>query len=167
MNNQIIKSLNISPFADDTNNQVITIDQPSEVEPSTEAVDVIQAADDFQTIRLNLKKVLDQGAKALEEMVEIAKQSQHPKAYDSLGTLIGHVVAANDKLLDAHLKKKRLLENIDQNKSNPEGGGTSTTVNHNVFVGSTADLLKLVKQTTDSHELRTIEHSDDYSGDES
>ena len=68
--------------------------------------------------------------------VEIAKQSEHPRAFEVVGQLIKSGLDANKELMGLHKTKKEL---------SIEKGGHTTTVNNAVFVGSTADLQKLLK----------------------
>ena len=69
-------------------------------------------------------------------MLEIAKQSEHPRAFEVVGQLIKSGLDANKELMTLHKTKKEL---------SMEKGGTTTNVNNAVFVGSTADLQKLLK----------------------
>ena len=69
-------------------------------------------------------------------MLEIAKQSEHPRAFEVVGQLIKSGLDANKELMTLHKTKKEL---------SIERGSHTTTVNNAVFVGSTADLQKLLK----------------------
>jgi hypothetical protein len=73
---------------------------------------------------------------AVEEMLGIAKQSQHPRAFEVVATLLNTQREASKDLLDLHKKKKELKH---EDKDGPE------TINNNLFVGSTADLLKMIR----------------------
>lgn len=95
-----------------------------------------QIQDDFEYARDNLRDIIEKGQQALEGIVDVAKMSQHPRSYEVVATLISSVTNANKDLLDLQKKKKDLLK-TDETK-------TGSTTN-NLFVGSTADLLKMIK----------------------
>lgn len=89
---------------------------------------------DFQYTRMNLQNVIEQGAHALDEMIEIAKQSQQPRAFEVVSTLINALSAANKDLMELNKRYKDLSpESVKKN-----------TVTNNLFVGSTSELLKLI-----------------------
>ena len=73
----------------------------------------------------------------MDDMLNVAQQMQHPRAYEVLATLIKTLSDTNKDLLDLH-KKKRELE-IGDDSQGPK------TINNNLFVGSTAELQKLLK----------------------
>jgi predicted house-cleaning noncanonical NTP pyrophosphatase (MazG superfamily) len=90
---------------------------------------------DFRYTRENLYNLLERGQDAVEELLEIAKQSEHPRAFEVVGQLIGKLTETNKELMGLHKTKKEL---------SIEGGG-DVNVNNAVFVGSTAELQKLLK----------------------
>jgi hypothetical protein len=96
---------------------------------------------DFKYTRENLYSVIEQGNKALEDMIDVARASEHPRAYEVVSTLMNTLVNANKDLLDLSKKKKELAP-----KEEIEG---PKTVNNNLFVGSTADLQKALKDLSD------------------
>jgi hypothetical protein len=95
-----------------------------------------QIVDDFEYARGNLITVIEKGQEALQGIVDVAGMSQHPRSYEVVATLISSVTNANKDLLELQKRKKDLL-NADETK-------TGSTTN-NLFVGSTADLLKMIK----------------------
>lgn len=97
-----------------------------------------QVQNDFEYARENLMDVIEKGQEALFDMIDVAKQSQHPRAYEVLSTLINTLVGANKDLLDLQGKKKKLLE-ADPNVNNQP-------ITNNLFVGSTAELQKMLEQ---------------------
>ena len=103
------------------------------VRPTTES----QVHDDFEYARGNLIAVIEKGQEALSGIVDVAGMSQHPRAYEVVATLVKTVADANKDLLELQ-KRKKELTGID-----PQG---PTTVNNNLFVGSTAELQKLIKK---------------------
>ena len=94
--------------------------------------------DDFDYARENLMDVIGKGQEALFDLMDVARQSQHPRAYEVLSTLMNTMVGASKDLLELQAKKKKLLE------TNPEANNQQVT--NNLFVGSTAELLKMVDQ---------------------
>ena len=91
---------------------------------------------DYNYARENYYNLIERNQDAIEEMLEIAKQSEHPRAFEVVGQLIKSGLDANKELMSLHKTKKEL---------SIEKGGHTTTVNNAVFVGSTADLQKLLK----------------------
>ena len=90
---------------------------------------------DFQYVRENLYNLVERGQDGLEEMLEIAKSSEHPRAMEVFGQLIGKLTDTNKELLNLHKTKK----DISQETSGPKN------VSNNLFVGSTAELQKFLK----------------------
>jgi hypothetical protein len=96
---------------------------------------------DLKFVRDNLYDLITSGHSAIDQMMSIADQSQHPRAYEVLANMIKTMVDTNKDLLDMHEKKKK-LQGDDKKEE-------SKTVNNNLFVGSTNDILKLLKQNND------------------
>jgi len=90
---------------------------------------------DFQYVRENLYNLIERGQDGLEEILEIAKSSEHPRAMEVFGQLIGKLTDTNRELLNLHKTKKDIL----QETSGPKN------VSNNLFVGSTAELQKFLK----------------------
>jgi hypothetical protein len=86
--------------------------------------------------------LIEKGTRSMDELLTIADQSQHPRSYEVLSGLIKNMSELNKDLLELHEKKKKLLD-TDQEKTMPN------TVNNNLFVGSTSDLLKMINQEND------------------
>jgi hypothetical protein len=96
---------------------------------------------DFQIARSNLHGILISGQEALNRMVDLADQSQHPRAYEVVATLINALTQANKDLLDLSKKKKDIVGKVEtEEKKN---------VTNNLFVGSTAELQKMLKDMRD------------------
>jgi hypothetical protein len=93
---------------------------------------------DYEYTRGNLYSLIEKGQEAINSILELAQETDQPRAYEVAGQLIKNVADATDKLLD--LQKK--LKDIDETKTKG-----STTVNNALYVGSTSDLLKLIKQS--------------------
>lgn len=91
---------------------------------------------DYEYSRGQLYNLIDKGQEAIDGILDLAQQSNHPRAYEVAGQLIKSVGDVNDKLMD--LQKK--MRDLDSPQKGP------TTVNNSLFVGSTAELSKLIKQ---------------------
>ena len=94
---------------------------------------------DFQYARENLYNLIERGTDGLEELLEIAKQSEHPRAFEVVQQTIGQLTTTNKELLNLHKTKKDMRT---------EKGGP-TSVNNNLFVGATAELQKMLKGKKD------------------
>jgi hypothetical protein len=92
---------------------------------------------DYEYTRGNLYSIIEKGQEALNGILELAQESEMPRAYEVAGQLIKNVADATDKLID--LQKK--LKDIDEQKVKGP-----TNVTNALFVGSTAELSKLLKQ---------------------
>ena len=95
---------------------------------------------DFQYARENLYNLIERGQDGLEELLEIAKQSQHPRAFEVVGQMIDKLANNNKELLNLHKTKKDIQA---EKTSGP------TNVTNALFVGSTSELQKLLKGKTD------------------
>ena len=95
---------------------------------------------DYEYTRGNLYSIIEKGQEAIDGILEIAQESEMPRAYEVAGQLIKSVSDATDKLID--LQKKLKDVNEEQVVKGP------STVNNSLFVGSTADLAKLIKSET-------------------
>ena len=92
---------------------------------------------DYDYTRGNLYSIIEKGQEAINGILELAQESEMPRAYEVAGQLIKNVADATDKLMD--LQKK--LKDVEEEK---QIKGPST-VNNALFVGSTADLAKMLK----------------------
>ena len=93
--------------------------------------------DAYEQTKTNLQDLIDQGKDAMNEILEIAKAGQHPRAFEVYGTLLKNVVDANKELLAV----QKQMRDMDK-KSAPSG---STTIDKAIFVGSTSELSKFIK----------------------
>lgn len=91
---------------------------------------------DYEYSRGQLYSLISKGQEAVDGILEIAQESGHPRAFEVAGQLIKSVADTTDKLID--LQKK--MRELDAPQKGP------TTVNNSLFVGSTAELSKLIKQ---------------------
>ena len=92
---------------------------------------------DYEYTRGNLYSIIEKGQEAINGILELAQESEMPRAYEVAGQLIKSVSDATDKLMDLQKKLK------DVNEEDTKG--PTNVTNNALFVGSTADLAKLIK----------------------
>lgn len=112
---------------------------------------------DYETSRKTYLGLMHQGQDAIDMMMEVARESEHPRAYEVLATLIKNVADVTDKLMDTNKKQKDLKQ-----KDEPSGQGQlppGSTVN-NLFVGTTEELQRVLQQR-DQKEVKPIENDSD------
>ena len=95
---------------------------------------------DYEYTRGNLYSIIEKGQEAINGILELAQESEMPRAYEVAGQLIKSVSDATDKLMD--LQKK--LKDVNEEKESKR----PTNVTNTLFVGSTAELQKLLKGQT-------------------
>ena len=94
---------------------------------------------DYEYTRGNLYSIIEKGQEAINGILELAQESEMPRAYEVAGQLIKSVSDATDKLMDLQKKLKDVEEETKQKGPN--------TVNNALFVGSTAELAKMIKES--------------------
>ena len=125
--------------------EIVPIETKSEIEKiETIASTVDDIKKDYNYTRGNLYSLIEKGQEAINGILELAQESEMPRAYEVAGQLIKNVADATDKLMD--LQKK--LKDIEEEKQKGP-----TTVNNALFVGSTAELAKLLKQQTQDENI--------------
>jgi len=98
---------------------------------------------DFQYARENLYDIIEKGRDAMEELLEIAKAEESPRAFEVFGQLLKNMTDTQSTLMELHQKKQKLENDGDRQEVT-----RAQNVTNALFVGSTADLLKLVKRET-------------------
>ena len=96
---------------------------------------------DYKYSRDTYYELVEKGKESLELMIEVARESEHPRAFEVLSGMIKNISDVNDRLMDLN-KKKKDLDKSEEIKN------IATTTN-NLFVGSTAELQKILKKETD------------------
>ena len=127
----ISKSLN-------TETNIVSVDAnpPAEIVKNQGSEDIKK---DYQYTRANLYSLIEKGQEALNGIMELASESDSPRAYEVAGQIIKSVGDTTDKLLDLQKKLKDMEEdNMKQT--------TNNVTNNALFVGSTSELSKLLKQ---------------------
>lgn len=105
-----------------------------EAKSTDEAVDY-----DYDKTRNNLHSLLSQGQEALHHALEVAKSSEHPRAFEVVGNLVKQLADVNHQLLDLTEKKQKMK------KADPAPQQASVTNNNAFFVGSTHELKKMIQ----------------------
>jgi len=131
MNDEIGKSLGLEPLDDVVEGKVV---QRTEV-PTDDKMNK-----DYEYARSNFYNVIESGTEALENMLDVAKASEHPRAYEVVSTIMKTLVDANKDLVKMSTDKIKAESEIDGGEV-PKG----LTTNNNLFVGSTNELQQLLK----------------------
>jgi hypothetical protein len=120
--------------------QVLDIDPIDLKENSTEVLEVKDSIDDYADYsRQNLRNLIDKGNDAANHIVEIAKQSEHPRAFEVAAGMLKNLADMNKDLLEIQKRKQDLHQKTTNNTQN-------INVDKAVFIGSTADLIKQLKE---------------------
>ena len=98
---------------------------------------------DFQYARENMYHIIERGRDAMDELLEIAKAEESPRAFEVFGQLLKNMTDSQEKLIELHQKKQRMESDGDRQEVT-----RAQNVTNALFVGSTAELLKLVKKET-------------------
>ena len=134
----------IIDMADTFGNLDKTFNVESVIEKAEETVVDIKKAktdkdvdNDYEYTRGQLYNLIEKGQEAINGILDVAQNSDHPRAYEVAGNLIKNVADISDKLVD--LQKK--MKDLDEDKKGP-----TTVTNNAMFVGSTSELQKMLKQ---------------------
>ena len=120
----------------DIESEIVESKPMKPVPPKVEKDDIKK---DYEYTRANLYSLIEKGQEAINGIMELAGESASPRAYEVAGQLIKSVADTTDKLADLQKKLKDLEE--DNTKKSP-----SNVTNNALFVGSTSELSKLLKQ---------------------
>ena len=129
--NKLDKTFNITPEVVEEKTTIVEREKPDRLTKN-------DIEKDYEYTRGNLYSIIEKGQEAINGILEIAQESEMPRAYEVAGQLIKSVSDATDKLLDLQQK----LKDVNEEK---EAKGPNNVTNA-LFVGSTADLAKLIKQ---------------------
>tara|TARA_B110000908_G_scaffold37528_1_gene45083 strand:+ start:5690 stop:6052 length:363 start_codon:yes stop_codon:yes gene_type:complete len=103
---------------------------------------------DYEYSRKVLYDLIEKGLAAVEDAVLVAKESEHPRAFEVLSGLIKNTADVNDKLLDLNKKHKEI---------NTEQTTNDSPVNNNVFIGSTADLQRMLQDVKKNKDNNVVD----------
>ena len=123
---EIDEFLDVEPVDTPKNNKIEKVEKKED------------SALDYEYSRGNLYSLIEKGQEALNGILEVAQGSDHPRAYEVAGQIIKSVADTTDKLME--LQKK--VKEVDEDKKQT----TNTVTNNALFVGSTSDLSKMIKQ---------------------
>ena len=127
---QLDKAFNITP-------EVVSEEPKPVVKEKPDRLTKNDVEKDYDYTRGNLYSIIEKGQEAIDGILELAQETEQPRAYEVAGQLIKSVSDATDKLMD--LQKK--LKDVEE-----ENTKTTNVTNNALFVGSTSDLAKLIKQ---------------------
>ena len=131
---------------------IVKIDNPSVPrikDPNKPDID-----SDYEYSRENYYNLIEKGQEAIEGILEIAKEGQHPRAYEVAGQLIASVAGTVDKLQDLQ-KKLKELKNLPKT--------ASPQIKNALFVGSTKDLQQLLKKNENTQSEKKLSEQKDLS----
>ena len=152
LENSVNEILGLDPVSEDVTeneNQMVVKETPKV--PRVEDKDKGDIDNDYTHSRENYYNLIDKGNEAIEGILEIAKEGQHPRAYEVAGQLIANVATTVDKLQDLQKKLKDLKA---------ETKGADTKIQNALFIGSTAELQKMLnrKETPESRMEKQTEN---------
>ena len=98
--------------------------------------------EDYEFSRETYYDLIEKGRESLELMIEVARESEHPRAFEVLSGMIKGIADVNGSLMDLN-KKYKELQKSDEPKEN------ANTTNNNLFVGSTTDLQRMLLSQND------------------
>lgn len=119
------------------------ISEVFDVTPVPSALPVVldqSIGEDADEARKNVRSLVATGMKAIEHAFEVSVQSESPRAFEVLSTMMKTVADMNSQLLDIQEKKKKL----NNSETQPQQNGSVT--NNAIFVGTTSDLNKLIME---------------------
>lgn len=106
----------------------------SVIKPAQEKIE-----NDYETTRDNLRTLLTTGQAALSHALEVAKSSEHPRAFEVVGNLMKQLADVNQQLMDLHQQKAKL------DAPGKAEAAKQVTNNNAIFVGSTSELNRMIK----------------------
>jgi hypothetical protein len=125
----------------DVQSDIVPVEKPEVVTPVDTTSTKEQLKKDYEYTRGHLYSLVEKGQEAVDGILELAQESDQPRAFEVAGQLIKHVGDVADKLVDLQ-KKVNEIENPKKDKQ-------VNTTNNTMFVGSTADLAKFLKKQRD------------------
>ena len=131
LNDNLSQIFDVEPIKiEQTNTEIV------EVETNIISEDELES--DFGIARNNIKNLLSKGDSAIDNLIKVAEESEHPRAYEVVATLMKTMADLNKDLLDLRKKKQDIsgIKPVEKNQTN---------IDKAVFVGSTTDLIKLLK----------------------
>ena len=122
---------------------------PAVAQPPSEVKTERDIDDDYNFSRETYKDLVDKSNKAIDGMMELALQSEHPRAFEVLSNMLKNTSDMTDKLMALQKQKKEVKK---KEKGEVQSGPTGSVTNNNVFLGSVTDLQKhLISQTLEKN----------------
>jgi len=138
-------AFNVSGEIISTEKEIISSEiEKTESSPSEASIEDIKK--DYEYARGNLYSLIEKGQEAINGILELAQESEMPRAYEVAGQLIKNTGEIAEKLLNL----QKTLKDVEESNKQIKG---PTTVNNALFVGSTADLAKFLKQQTQNENV--------------
>jgi hypothetical protein len=114
---------------------------------------------DYEHSRDTYYDLIEKGRESLELMIQVARESEHPRAFEVLSGMIKNISDVNDKLMDINKKHKDIKKPEESTNALPNG-----TTNNNVFIGSTTDLQRMLGNLDNEEKVIEAEDAIDSSG---
>lgn len=114
---------------------------------------------DYEHSRDTYYDLIEKGRESLELMIQVARESEHPRAFEVLSGMIKNISDVNDKLMDLNKKHKDINKPEENTNALPNG-----TTNNNVFIGSTTDLQRMLGNLDNEEKVIEAENAIDSSG---
>lgn len=130
---------NFENLQDEFNIEKVEVIEPKAIQKID--VDTNQHLDkDYEEIRTNLKDIIKRGAEAIDGILLVASETQQPRAYEVVATLIKSVADVNKDLLTMHKQMQDIQKDTPASKQS-----ANQITNNSIFVGSTTDLQAILK----------------------
>jgi hypothetical protein len=133
---KLSETLNVEIEKEEELNNLPVVESKNEITPIEQA-----ANEDTEFARDNIKNLINKGSVALDNLLQVARESEHPRAYEVAATMIKNLSDSNKDLLD--LQKKR--KDLSPSNGNIVGNTKNMNIDKAVFVGSTTELVKFLK----------------------
>lgn len=146
MNDDIIaNALGLRPLEEAKQEDLpIVAEEQEEQLPAVSNVEADENIRDIEQARKNIQDIIEQGGDSLSEMIDLAKQSESPRAFEVAANLMKTLLDANKDFVEMSIKKKYAIE-----EKNAPKEAVQTNVTNNNLIVSTADLLKMIKGDKD------------------
>lgn len=127
---------NLSELFDIQPNEPTEENLPVEVKEG-EVITKQEPSNDFDLVRNNINSLIEKGNTAIDNLLHVAKETEHPRAYEVAANFLKTMADLNKDLLDIHKKKKDL--NVET------GSNDKPLIDKAVFVGTTSELIKIIR----------------------
>lgn len=131
----------LSALADNVPAEIIEIAAESVIEyrPAEKTL-VTDSEDDFEFTRNHVKQLITTSTDAIERMLDLAQDSEHPRAFEVLANLLKTSADVNDQLIKIHKDRRKLLEEPKKHEVAATAGNTTNNTTNAIFVGTTSGL---------------------------